>query len=347
MNGYGAHMLRRLFRFVLILMLAGFAVGGTRITYKNTSQSISLHPLPLDSNNPERRKVGALTFLGAWELGSDNQYFGGISALIALQDDRFVGISDAGTMIGFGLKNDSSADRPFIAALPGAYGKGITFRDRDSEGLAYDSQSGRIWISYESQHAIRRFPPSLSRVDGLLRIPGTSNWWKNKGIEAIARLGDGRFILLAEGGGEDVYPAILYSGDPIEKGSTRVDFNYRPPAGYRPTDATPLPDGRLLVLNRRIGLPYGFSAKLGILDPVTIQRAKMVTVKTIATLASPLLVDNMEGVTTTQENGQTIIWMISDNNFNIFQRTLLMKFALDLPPKKKPEAETAPGFDSL
>jgi hypothetical protein len=347
MNGYGPHMLRRLSRLMLILVLAALAVGGTRLIYRNDSQSIALRPLPLDSSNPSRRTVGALTFLGAWELASDNENFGGISALIALKDGRFLGVSDAGTLIGFGIKNDRNADRPFIAALPGAFGPNLSFRDRDSEGLAHDPESGRFWVSYEARHAVRRFPASWSRVDGLLRLPGTENWYENRGIEAMARLRDGRFILFAEDGGDSDHPAFLYSGDPVEPGSTRLDFRYRPPDGYKATDATPLPDGRLLVLNRRIALPEGFSAKLVILDPATISRGRIASAKTIATLASPLLVDNLEGVTITQENGRTIVWLISDNNFNIFQRTLLMKFALNLPPNKKPEADSAPGFDSL
>jgi hypothetical protein len=66
----------------------------------------------------------------------------------------------------------------------------------------------------------------------------------------------------------------------------------------------------------------------------------------LATLKSPLLVDNMEGLAITQENGRTVIWMISDNNFNIWQQTILMKFALT-EEIKKPEADAAPGFESL
>ena len=54
----------------------------------------------------------------------------------------------------------------------------------------------------------------------------------------------------------------------------------------------------------------------------------------------------MEGLAVTQENGRIIVWMVSDNNFNALQRTILMKFALNLP-NKKPEAETAPGFETL
>ena len=107
-----------------------------------------------------------------------------------------------------------------------------------------------------------------------------------------------------------------------------------------------MPDGRLLILNRRIGFPQGFSAKLAVLDPSEIQSGEVATPKVIASIAPPLLVDNMEGLAITQQNGRIIVWMVSDNNFTAFQRTILMKFALNLP-NKKPEAETAPGFETL
>lgn len=345
MNGYSVGIVGRLGRLMVLGALAALAVGGTRTVHKNYSQDIALQPLLLDSSNPERTKVGALAFLGAWELQSDNENFGGISGIVALPDNRFLAVSDAGTMIGFGLL-DGKIDRTFIAALPGAFGPNIGYRERDSEGMAYDPGSGRIWVSYEQKHSIRRFPPSVSRVDGLLRLPGTQKWKRNQGIEAIARLADGRFVLLVEGSSGNTMQAMLYSGDPLEPGSKRTEFRYQPPAGYKPTDAAPLPDGRLLVLHRRVAIPNGFAAKIGIVDPPNISRNGVVAPIIIASLAPPLLIDNLEGITTTQENGQTTIWLVSDNNFNIFQRTLLMKFALNLP-NKKPEAVGAPGFDSL
>jgi hypothetical protein len=345
MNGHMVGIVQCLARLMLIVTLAYLTVGGVRMVGKNHSQTIALQPLPLDSSNPRQTRVGAMTFMGAWELRSDNENFGGISGVIALPDDRFLAISDAGTMIGFGLSGNR-IERTFIAALPGAFGPNINYRDRDSEGMAYDPASGRIWVSYEQRHSIRRFPPSVSRVDGLLRLPGTKGWKRNQGVEAMARLNDGRFVLFAEGSADATIPATLYSGDPLEQGSTRKDFRYLPPTGYKPTDATPLPDGRLLVLHRRIAIPNGFSAKIGIVDPTDISGGNTIKPQIIASLAPPLLVDNLEGITTTQENQQLIIWLMSDNNFNIFQRTLLMKFALTLP-NKKPEAAGAPGFDSL
>jgi hypothetical protein len=348
MNGHSLTRLQRFSQLIVLLALAAVAVGGARATYKNRSQNIALVPLPLDSSNPKRKTVGALTFLNAWELRSDNGDFGGISALVALKDGRFVGVSDAGALIGFGLTNDSRTDRPFIAALPGAMGTDVSYKDRDSEGITYDPASGRIWVSYEARHAIRRFTPSLSRIDSTRMLEFSKDWKFNGGVEALTRLNDGRFVIFVESGeNEDGSKrAYLFSGDPTEEGTQTTPFSYRVPDGYSPTDATVLPDGRLLILNRRIGFPDGFTAKLVILDPADIRRDAVVGGKVIATLAPPLLVDNMEGVTITEENGRTIVWLISDNNFNAFQRTLLMKFALTLP-NKKPEAETAPGFDSL
>ncbi len=340
-------MLKRLLRLLLIFMLAALAVGGVRRVYENRSQDIALTPLLFDESNPSRKSVGPLTFLGAWELRSDNGDFGGISALVALKDGRFIGVSDAGALIGFGLTNDDTIDRPFIAVLPGAYGKRVTYEDRDTEGIAYDPVSGKVWVSYEVRHAIRRFPTSLSRIDGAVRPAIMRNWIANKGTEALIRLNDGRFLAFAEGGADDgVYPAVHFSGDPVEPGTTYYPFRYRPSDGYRITDGAQLPDGRLLLLERRVGFPQGFTAKLLILDPAKIMRDATVSGEVIATLAPPLLVDNMEGLTITQDQGRTIVWLISDNNFNAIQRTLLMKFALTLP-NKKPEATNAPGFDSL
>jgi hypothetical protein len=341
-------MIAKSLRIFLILLLAIITVGGVRTVSKNNSQNIAMKPLTLDHAHPGMRRVGELIFLQAWELGSSNTDFGGISALTALPDGRFVGVSDAGTLIGFGLTSDDRTDRPFIAPLPESQGNGKTYKDRDSEGIAFDSDSGQFWVSYESKHAIRRFSRSFSRSTGTVPIKGEYAWPNNKGVEAIIRLPDGRFVAIAENLEGGKHEGFLYSGDPVEQGTSVAHFNYRPPAGYRVTDGTVLPDGRLLVLNRSIGFPKGFAAKLAVLDPLEIKADSTITAKVIATLAAPLLVDNMEGVAVTQNGDDVIVWLISDDNFSIWQRTLLMKFRLsERAQKKKPEASPAPGFDSL
>ncbi len=342
-------MRRRLPLIALLLLLFVGSVPGERQMYRNTSQNIALIPLPLDPAHPGPRRLGELIFESAWELGSGNSDFGGISALTALPDGRFVGVSDAGTLIGFGLTNDDRTDRPFIAPLPGAFGKEVNYRDRDSEGLVHDPATGRFWISYEARHAIRRFTGSFARSDGIVRPKEMQDWPNNSGGEALARLGDGRFVLFSENANvkDGATEALLFSGDPVEPGTVITRFAYRAPKDYRITDATLLPDGRLLLLHRRLGFPDGFRAKIALFDPATIKAGATTQGRVIATLAAPLLVDNMEGVAVTREGKETIVWLISDNNFNIFERTLLMKFRLAERQKKKPEATSAPGFESL
>jgi hypothetical protein len=345
---YGVMMPKTIFRSLLLIGFIIISVGGVRISYRNTTQAIALRPLSFDPDNPKINQIGQLQFEKAWELLSDNPDFGGISGLTTLPDGRFIGLSDAGTLIGFGLTDNLRADHPFIAPLPEAYGVNKTFEDRDSESIASDPATGTFWVSYEHRNMIRRFTPSFSRSDGMVQPAEMRAWPGNSGAEALVRMADGRFIAFSEGATQTdgSYQAILFSGDPVEAGTTTFTFCYRPPSGYKATDAKMLPDGQMLILNRRFGFPNGFSAILSVLDPGQISKDATVSGTPIAVLKSPLLVDNMEGLAITQEGERVIIWLVSDNNFNIWQRTLLMKFALILA-KEKPAASPAPGFDSL
>lgn len=336
-------------RLMTVLAASILAVGGVRTIYPNDSQQIALRPLQLDPAHPGPRRVGELIFLGAWELGSDNEDFGGISALTALPDGRFIGVSDAGTLIGFGLSDNQRTDRPFIAPLPGSQDAGLSYEDRDSEGIAHDPDTGQFWVSYEAHHAIRRFSRSFARTTGVVRPALMQKWPSNVGAECLIRMKDGRFVVIPENLQKDgTHRGLLFSGDPVEPGTAIAEFRYRPPSGYRVTDGVQLPDGRLLLLHRRIGFPDGFSAKIGLVEVDALQSGTRAHPRIIATLAAPLLVDNMEGITITKRGADTFIWLISDNNFSIFQRTLLMKFRLsERANTKKPEAVAAPGFDSL
>lgn len=348
-------MLRRLIRLIPLIILLVLNIGGERQMYSNDSQDIALTPLPLDPDRPSLDRVGELEFLAAWELKSDNVEFGGISGLVLQPGGRFLAVSDAGTLIGFGLTGDDTTDRPFIAPMPDAHGKDRNYTDRDSEAILYDPASQKYWVSYEGKAAIRRFGAGFNRREAIVRPDAMQKWGDNSGAEAIVRLPDGRFIVFSEGHDrpDGSYEALLFSGDPTEKGSQIESFGYRPPARHKITDAKMLPDGRILTLNRKFDLT-GLSATLALLDPDEIAAGETVQPKSIARLESPLLVDNMEGLAIAEEDGRIVIWIISDNNFNALQRTLLMKFAMPVKgdadgqgATKKPASPMAPGFDAV
>ena len=154
-------------------------------------------------------------------------------------------------------------------------------------------------------------------------------WRSNSGAEAMVRLADGRFLVFAEGRSDDPGFAGCCCSTAIRPrpAPARSALRYRPPVGYRITDAALLPDGRLLLLNRRFTLLDGLSARLR--SPLgCASRARLIEGREIATLKAPLTVDNMEALSVTREGGRTIVWIASDDNFNPLQRTLLLKFEL-------------------
>ena len=60
-----------------------------------------------------------------------------------------------------------------------------------------------------------------------------------------------------------------------------------------------------------------------------LQPGATVHAEELARLASPYTVDNLEGLAATKgPRGETLLWLVSDDNFNPFQRTLLLLFEL-------------------
>jgi hypothetical protein len=122
---------------------------------------------------------------------------------------------------------------------------------------------------------------------------------------------------------------LLFEGDPALAATRTVPMRYRPPAGFRVTDAALLPDGRLLLLHRRFGLLEGWSAVIAVADVRGLAEGGVIEPRELARLASPLTRDNMEALSVTSQGGRTIVWIASDDNFTPwFQQTLLLKFAL-------------------
>ncbi len=299
----------------------------------STKQVIQFERIALNENAPQDRKLGRLTFLDGWKLTSDNTEFGGISALHAQGGDSFLALSDSGMLFGFTVPDADrmAARRSFIVPLPGIAAPQSDKKLRDTESWAFDPGTGRIWIGFEHSNAITRYAPSFARQQAVVRPPEMAEWPSNGGAEAMLKMPGGRFIVFSEEayGPDNSSEALIFSGDPASVNAKAVRFGYRPPQGYRVTDAALLPDGKVILLNRRFTLLEGVSAAISIADPAAIVASGAWEGQEIARLKPPYTVDNMEGIAVTQESGETIIWLISDDNFQSFQRTLLLKFRLE------------------
>ncbi|RYI99488.1 MAG: esterase-like activity of phytase family protein, partial [Acetobacteraceae bacterium] len=108
-------------------------------------------------------------------------------------------------------------------------------------------------------------------------------------------------------------------------------FAYRPEDGFEPADAAPLPDGGALVLERSFSIFAGFGGRLVRLSAAQLRAAPdggVLEGEVILRFAAPLPRDNFEGVTVFRAGGRTLIGLVSDDNENMLQRTLLLVFAL-------------------
>src|SRR3546814_19813599 len=71
--------------------------------------------------------------------------------------------------------------------------------------------------------------------------------------------------------------------------------------------------------------------KLLLVDSRRIAPGAMVDGTEIATFAPPYIHDNFEAVAATREGGDTNVWIASDDNQSILQRSLLLKFRMIEP----------------
>jgi hypothetical protein len=247
-----------------------------------------------------------------------------------------IALSDAGSLIRFSLPG-SKPPSLTIRPLPEGPGSAKSKFDRDTEAMTVDGQ--RAWVGFEGRNVIWRYHRGDWHSAAAAGPPVMDEWPGNSGVEAMARLDDGRFLVFSE---EKRRPdgsteALLFEGDPALAGTLAIRFGYRAPAGYRITDAALMPDGRLLLLNRRFSILDGISAKLTIADPETIEAGGILEGVEVAHFDAPVTVDNMEALSVAREEGRIVVWIASDDNFSALQRTLLLKFALAEDARKAPQ----------
>jgi hypothetical protein len=323
----------------LLFLLAAFfalttivAPGPPQIRTARAEGRLTAEPIALNPEDPDLRRIGALLFRRGWALRSDVPRFGGISAM-HVENGAVTAISDTGDVLLFDLPGTARPSSVRIVALPVPYGSPERKRNRDSESLVLAGNA--LWVGYERNNLVARYRRSDWRLDGYRQPAPMRRWSRNSGSEAMVRLPDGRFVVFAEGGSRGPTSHVALSdGDPSVATTRWVEGSYRRPPGYRATDAAVLPDGRLLILNRRVSWLAGISTKLVIAEAPAWRAGATIEGREIATLEAPLAVDNMEALSVVVEGGRTIVRIASDDNFMRIQRTLLLEFELSERPAR-------------
>lgn len=312
-------------RFLILLSLLPFLwLGGSTDSGQlpfTGSKLVALQATPIDVRSILHSPT--LRPQRGWILSSDDPDFGGLSALSA-GPSGLVAVSDTGLTVRFG--SDLKTAR--LQSLPPACVPHQLKRERDSESLVVDPATRWTWIGFEYRNLICRIAPDGSAV--AFAPPAMADWPKLTGPEAMVRRVDGRFLVFDEKGrkGGSVAPLLLFDRDPVDRKAGVTKMEYRAPDQYHPSDAALLPDGRMLIVNRRHAFPLDFSAIVTLVEPFAAKPGLTVRGQPVALLAPPGVADNFEGIAVEQRAGKTFVWLVSDDNFLPEQRTYLLEFVV-------------------
>lgn len=328
-----------------LLILGAATVASTFVNHRAEADDLTITSLPITRFMSARvgEPVQGLVWRGGIEMQSQIDTFGGLSGLgfLGAADQKLVMVSDRGNFISGQLIYDEAGRVASLvgvtieplqnskgAELPRAYA-------RDAESLAVVYRNGApaaVRVGFENLTRVADFQLVNGRPSGPAREINIPKWLSdtrtNETLEAIciappASPVAGSTLLISEG---------ILDRDGNRRGWMlgRADtgpISYVSGNGTNPTDCAFLPNGDLLVLERGVAL-LAFKMRL-----VRIPAAE---VKPDARLkGEPLLqvtggdIDNMEGVAVhTAPDGSTRIVLISDNNFNDWERNLLLEFSL-------------------
>lgn len=259
----------------------------------------------------------------AWRLVSPDPRFGGFSGL-QVDSSRLLLVSDRGWLWSTG--REPSEGKPFRDGSWRVQLLRVAGRAPDAEELARDG-NGRLLVTIERRHAIAAVPENEARpilaLDPKPFPEPIASLPANLGVEALAGLPDGVLLAIAEGGPGREHLALALTADAVRP------LTYRSAPGFAPTGAA-WSDGWLYVVERRVSVLAGFAARLTatpIRDGASLPDVLEPSFE-LARLNGPGFTDNFEAVAAerSEPNGTVRLWLVSDDNFNPLQRTVLIAF---------------------
>ena len=325
-------------KIYIIALLLTIALGLPSYADLVKILDITVTAIALSEDNPEQKTVDKLKYLSGYHITSDYGHFGGLSGLSydkKADDVSLFLVSDRGQVGRIKLGKNYE---PYFASLQ--FFSGIPWKtakknaaDAESIVVLNLGDVDYTLVGFEQDHRIMAYYGGNENGTRLPMPVEINQLQSNGGLETMEVLSDGRLLLMAE------HPTIKTKQHFAWIGSAPkddpLDFSYitriiAPPEGYSPTDATELPNGDVLVLLRRFTPIDGVSAKFWRIKKSMLDSSDTITGEVVATLSPPLSVDNMEGIAVIDisADGNPIIAVISDDNFNSFQRTILMVFEI-------------------
>jgi hypothetical protein len=304
--------------------------------------SIEVNARPLagfDTRDRARVRFGELEFRSGLVLTSSYRGFGGLSGLrLDAKGERFIAISDKGGWftgrIVYRAKEMTGLDDVEASPMLGPDGRPITATRGwfDSEAIALDGSL--VYVAFERVNRILRydFAKGFTRALGeqVPLPPAARKLPYNKGIEALVVVPKGQplagtLIAISERG-LDAEGNILGF---LVGGKTPGQFTVHRSENFDVSDATLLPSGDMLLLERKFSWLGGVGIRIRRIALKSFAPGAVVDGPAIFSADLGHEIDNMEGIDThVTAAGDTVITMVSDDNFSMIQRNLLLQFTL-------------------
>ena len=324
------------------LVLPAFADKPTSVLQRAEPITVSSLPVDFDRENPQRKTFDKLIFRGGLSLFASSPHFGGFSAFaLDASGKTLLAVSDAGSLLRANLvyhrrvlKGLSDAT---IGPVLGPDGKPIRGdKLRDSEGLTLiegNPTAGVAYVSFERNQRILRYPfasDNFGPPNGQLALPAEAKRLDaNRGVEGLALIRGGKLK-----GTIAALPERLTTKNGnlqawLLGGPSPGSFAIKTIGGFDLTDVAGLPDGGLILLERRFRFSEGVQMRIRRIRAEELKPGATILGETLLEATDRYNIDNMEGIAAHRAaSGETVITLISDDNFSALQRTLILQFAI-------------------
>lgn len=319
--------------FLAFIALSLALLSAAAADQRPESLEIGVSPIRhFSPRDPGKTRFGALQFRGGLVLTSPDDRFGGYSALRVQADGaRFIALSDRGHWLLGNIVYEGERPVRINAAMAPFLGPDGKPSGRwDTESLAENGNT--LYVGIERENVILRltrqgdgFPEGAVPID----IPaGVKELPNNQGLEALVYVPEklplgGALIALSERGLDKAgnFKAFLIGGPkPGQFAVKRTD-------GYDISDAALLPDGDLLILERKYSV-LGPAARIRCISLATIRPDSLVDGAVIFEADRHAEIDNMEALSVHRgPSGEIILTLMSDDNHSSRQRTVLLQFS--------------------
>ncbi|MBR0926665.1 esterase-like activity of phytase family protein [Bradyrhizobium diazoefficiens] len=316
------------------------ALANERAVTDPVNVEVNARAIPnFEPRDRTRTRFGSLNYRSGLVLTSPYRGFGGLSGIrLDAKGERFLAVSDQGGWftgtIRYANGKMTGLDDVEAAPLLGAEGRPITEKRGwwDSESIARDGNL--VYVGLERVNQILRydFAKGGTRARGeVMPVPaGVRKLPSNKGLEALVVVPKGQalagtLIAFSERGldADGNLTAFLIGGP------TPGQFSVRRIEKYDISDAVLLPSGELLILERKFSWFTGVNIRIRAIPLKSITPGALVDGPALFVADLGQEIDNMEGIDAhVTPEGETVLTVISDDNFSMLQRTLLLQFTL-------------------